>query len=877
VRQTTNRQINSRLIAAPSAEDIMQIYASEGDLFDDVNLSTAWNRLGKSYIPFAQRRAFFTAHRELLERLRFQTEPIPPRLHSRNLAGVAYGIAKLGYRPAYDTMHRIAEATPPTLHLFKTQEMANLVWAFAKAELESPRLFRAVAQEATARLADFKPQELANTAWAFARAGAVDAEFFDAIAGHAIAQLELFKAQELVNLAWAFTTLRLPAPELFAHIAEQAKRRPYEFNSQELGNLAWSFAKAENFAPDLFAAIAAEVAPRVAEFKSQELSNTAWAFATAGFASPELFEAIAAEAVTRLDEYKTQELANTIWAFATAGVAPPALFDAVARTSLRKLGSYRSQELANTAWAYATVGHHAPSLFAGIIREAIARPREFNPQELTNLAWAVAKRVGQADELFRTICDVVAKDLGEFKPQGIANLAWAFATANAPSAPRLLALIEAALTPADGDQGLLATFRAQEITNTLWACSSAGYPATRLFEGVARLSPARIGDFTSQDVANTAWAFTVARQLRPAIAAAFVQRVLECGIEDFGPEARCQLHQFNMALQLEQPFPPDPPGTALTPDLKHLLRADLVLPPEFSRAFREVMVNQAPAGSSNLHKDVSDAVCRLGVQHVNEICVAVARYHCDIAIGPDPASDSDELLEGGGSAELVVPTAPPATPELAALRSVIIEVNGPYHYTPSEPRVPRPASRLKVSHLRSLGWRVVEVPWWEWEPLEGQRAKDDYVVRKLASLARAPALGKTATRRRGSSAPELADVVTPRAAALPVPRATPTGGAKREAWTREAIDALVQQLVLEVKGLSTIKSLALAEHVSALAQQGKDIGALSASEWRCPGIGEQLSERIHKLTYGSNAGTWLGHGGSADDNLRAKTRLADAR
>ncbi len=69
--------------------------------------------------------------------------------------------------------------------MFKPRDLANTVWAFAKAGLYAPERFEAVAAAiaASSRISTtLGPQELADTAWAFATARVEAWPLFDAIA-----------------------------------------------------------------------------------------------------------------------------------------------------------------------------------------------------------------------------------------------------------------------------------------------------------------------------------------------------------------------------------------------------------------------------------------------------------------------------------------------------------------------------------------------------------------------------------------------------------------------------------------------------------------------------------------------------------------------
>lgn len=86
-----------------------------------------------------------------------------------------------------------------------------MAWAFATVARSDESLFVALAKAAERRMGDFKSQGLANMVWAFATAvhrlhRRWDAQLFAALAGAAERHMEEFTPQELVNTAWAFAT-----------------------------------------------------------------------------------------------------------------------------------------------------------------------------------------------------------------------------------------------------------------------------------------------------------------------------------------------------------------------------------------------------------------------------------------------------------------------------------------------------------------------------------------------------------------------------------------------------------------------------------------------------------------------------------------------
>ena len=97
------------------------------------------------------------------------------------------------------------------------------------------------------------------------------------------------------------------------------------------------------------------------------------------------------------------------------------------------------------------------------------------------------------------------------------------------------------------------------------------------------------------------------------------------------------------------------------------------------------------AGSSRLHKEVSSVLTELGVQHQNEH--SIAGLQVDIA-----------LLE----------------------QQIAVEVDGPTHFTTAKAGSKQRllgTSQLKRRLLRGMGWRVVSVPYYEWDELRTRADK----------------------------------------------------------------------------------------------------------------------------------------------------------
>jgi hypothetical protein len=80
------RQITSRLTSASSLSAILDVYKRHGSAFDEINIVTAWNRLGSVRATGHERAGFFREEERTLLQLLQHTERLIPRLDARGIA-----------------------------------------------------------------------------------------------------------------------------------------------------------------------------------------------------------------------------------------------------------------------------------------------------------------------------------------------------------------------------------------------------------------------------------------------------------------------------------------------------------------------------------------------------------------------------------------------------------------------------------------------------------------------------------------------------------------------------------------------------------------------------------------------------------------------
>jgi len=288
--------------------------------------------------------------------------------------------------------------------------------------------------------------------------------------------------------------------------------------------------------------------------------------------------------------------------------------------------------------------------------------RTLGARELSNTTHAIAKldlRGAAWGSLWKELEGAALARRSELKPQELANTAWAFATAGRATT---------ALFDAIGRDtaGHVRELKPQELANTAWGFATAGHAAPALFDAIGRESAGRVRQLKPQALANTAWAFAVLDHL-PSESSLFDQRFAhhcDALADEFSLGALCQLHQWHLWYANERACSDALSGAAF------LARCDA--------AFRA-----AEAQPSRLQRDVAKALASLG-----------------------SAVQEEKVLEEGYSLDLVV--------ECGGEELIAVEVDGPSYFVG---RVPTGATLLKRRQLRHFGWRLVSVPYWEWDEL----------------------------------------------------------------------------------------------------------------------------------------------------------------
>ena len=167
-------------------------------------------------------------------------------------------------------LHAVAKSAIPRLHVFRSQELNNLAWSYARlGRTECNELYAGIGHELSRPRRSVTGHDLGTTLWAFATLEYFEEDIYREILSKVnVNAARDYQPRELSNLCWACATAGVevkhpdafdttlvpnvlrpldwredPVTVCFAVAANELMRRPHEFKSQEIKDVLWSFSK----------------------------------------------------------------------------------------------------------------------------------------------------------------------------------------------------------------------------------------------------------------------------------------------------------------------------------------------------------------------------------------------------------------------------------------------------------------------------------------------------------------------------------------------------------------------------------------------------------------------------------------------------------
>lgn len=322
--------------------------------------------------------------------------------------------------------------------------------------------------------------------------------------------------------------------------------------------------------------------------------------------------------------------------------------------------------------------------------------RDYDSQNLCNILNALGKLDHYEKGLVNSLCSSAINKINEFSSQGIANTLNALSKLNYYDKRLLDALISAA-------KNKTREFNSHDISLSLNALGKFNNYEKGLVDAFCSAVMKKSRELNYQSICNAVYALSIFALYREDMWFFLfdeLSNLLKEGVNSMSVADCSQIHIGLLALSLENP------------SLSSKLRYPDALKDKCSAAHLQDMSSSANKLYSTLHLDVSKALKEMSISHENET-VASGFLSVDIFIKPDMSQQNDGDHKG-----------------------VIIEVDGPSHFlrcgngsemVGKRSTKTKGESLLKDRLLEKQGYKVLHIPYYEWDELTTPETKKNYL------------------------------------------------------------------------------------------------------------------------------------------------------
>ena len=368
-----------------------------------------------------------------------------------DLAMLMHGFGNRGL-PVPELCARVASSLPRYLRELRKSKrerehvsVVNILWALAKIEYTEPSVYVLLADECLFWHRHFTSQNVTNVVWAFATASLPAPEHSEpllkALALYATPRVSDFVEQGVSMTLWAYASTGVQAPALFAAFARSNRHRLHSFNEQGLTNLLWSFGKAAIDAPELFEEGLRTALPLLTTYTAEHQSQLMQALAFSTYRAPLVHKAASTICLSpnALAESDPQAIVVASHSMAVVGFALPAPFvERMVHALIKK--SPDSRHITMLGWALVTSadnggmrGSALTALLEVLCLEALRTSRGFINKDRGLFAWALWKGCcehashGLTGTAERTVLELTAGiTLNDISDHDLANIATVF-------------------------------------------------------------------------------------------------------------------------------------------------------------------------------------------------------------------------------------------------------------------------------------------------------------------------------------------------------------------------------------------------------------------------------------------------------------------
>ena len=325
-------------------------------------------------------------------------------------------------------------------------------------------------------------------------------------------------------------------------------------------------------------------------------------------------------------------------------------------------------------------------------------------------------------------------------------------------------VVERARKYTQGQQNSMTFTKGQELTNVLWAFAILNVPFRDLDTAIAGYMVQVTGGsltaesisrvFKRVELANIAWSCAVFNNFAPSL-----MKVLYCGLVGLGGDERDDKgnlhHYFNDGgLQREAIMSLIYLQLALELEGKD---KDLFLPERFPEGWGRQSISSSRdandlgdttlelnLSTSKIQRDVSAAFGRIGFEHVVEHVIPMGdllkNQGVPLSSTPfDVISIDIANVKAGISVEVDGPAHFVANIDSGPHKGGFSKVNKgrlEYYFNMNSDRNPvNGPTALKMRLLQRLGWKTINIPFWDWYAMNGEASlEEEYCRRRLAEV-----------------------------------------------------------------------------------------------------------------------------------------------
>lgn len=294
---------------------------------------------------------------------------------------------------------------------------------------------------------------------------------------------------------------------------------------------------------------------------------------------------------------------------------------------------------------------------------------KISARNLKEIVHVYAKLHWKNEELFNVIANASIKKIDQFKYNELSTLAWSFAASNIKHQKLFDSIADSAIFKMKG-------FFPAELAGLCWAFSALGIHHKEFFNKAAEVTIEKLPNFTLHELANSGWIFSVQSTFSETYEEVLVKILNKA--DTFSEYTEIEISEFNQSLLV----------------LQKLYRVNIkgyLLPGKIQHFFNSKK-NDTPH-TSNLHKKIHSC---LEVISERELKI--------------------EYFAEGFFLDIL----------FSKKKKIAIEINGPTHYLSDGSKKGR--DYLKTKILKSSGWKIIEIPYFEWNEAKN---KYEYLDQKI--------------------------------------------------------------------------------------------------------------------------------------------------